>query len=87
MVLKQTETCTDDKFICIFMSDNFSECTGSIIVHNKPTLCSHLVVEAFQSGIRLTTISSILNPNNSLAKYYQFFEVVNNVIQRFSFFG
>ena len=74
---------TEDKFICIFMSDNFSECTGSIIVHNKPTLCSPLVIEAFQSGIRLTTLSSILNPNNGLAKYSQFFAVVNNVINGF----
>lgn len=68
---------SEDKFVCIFMSDNFSECHGSIIVTNKPTLCSPLVVEAYKNGIRITTLTPILHPNNGLSTYSQFFEVVN----------
>ena len=68
-----------DKFVCLFMSSDFSECEGSIVVHNKSTLCSPLIVEAFQKGIRVSTLSQILHPNNGLSTYSQFFEVVNRV--------
>ena len=68
-----------DKFVCLFMSSDFSECEGSIVVHNKSTLCSPLIVEAFQKGIRVSTLSQILHPNNGLSTYSQFFEVVYRV--------
>ena len=61
------------------MSDDYSVCDGSIIVHNKSTLCFPLVLEAYSKGIRLTSLSSVLHPNNGLSRYSQFFEVVNRV--------
>ena len=70
---------SDTKFVCIFMSEDFRECTASISVHNKTTLCSPMVVEAFKCGIHVSSVSSILNPNNGLSTYSQFFEVVNRV--------
>ena len=68
-----------DKLVCIFMSDDYSVCDGSIIVYNKKLLTSPLSIEAFRKGIRVTNLGSFLDPQNGLSKYSQFFEVVNRV--------
>lgn len=69
---------SEDKFVCIFMSNNFKESYLTIIVHNKSTLCSPLTLSAFKNGISVP-LGNILNPNNGLAYYSQFFEAVNSV--------
>ena len=61
------------------MTEDFSECIGSIIVFNKSTVIAPLTVEAYKSGIRLTSLSQILHPFNGISKYSQFFEVVNRI--------
>ena len=70
---------SEDKFSCVFMSEDCRESIGTIIVHNRPTLCSPLTVEAYSNGLRVTSLSQILNPNNGMSTYSQFFEVVNRV--------
>ena len=67
------------KLVCFFMSEDFSESTMSIVVHNKPTLCSPLTLIAWKHGIRVP-LSKQLNPNNGFSLYSQFFEAVNTVV-------
>ena len=68
---------TDTKFVCVFMTEDFSDCLGTVIVFNKPVIGAPVTVNAFQSGIRVTSLSHILLPCNGLSKYSQFFAVVN----------
>ena len=67
------------KLVCFFMTEDFSESTMSIVVHNKSTLCSPLTLTAFKHGIRVP-LSKQLNPNNGFSLYSQFFEAVNTVV-------
>ncbi|KAF2347507.1 Zinc finger C2CH-type [Trinorchestia longiramus] len=40
-----------ERLVCLFMTDNFSECSLSVIVENKPTLCSPLtLINQFSSN-------------------------------------
>ncbi|KAF2349396.1 Reverse transcriptase domain [Trinorchestia longiramus] len=47
-----------ETLVCLLMTDNFSECSLSVIVENKPTnandLCSPLTLSAFKNGISTT---------------------------------
>ncbi|KAF2368989.1 hypothetical protein FHG87_000280 [Trinorchestia longiramus] len=43
-----------ERLVCLFMTDNFSECSLSVIVENKPTLCSPPTLSAFKNGISTT---------------------------------
>ena len=70
---------SNDKFVCIFMSDDYSKCEGSIVVYNKSTLTSPLTMKCFRKGIQLSNLSTILNKNNGISTYSQFFEIVNRV--------
>ena len=70
---------SEEKFVCLFMSQNYEECNISIIVYNKQTLCSPLVLNVFKNGISIP-MGKILNPNNGLASYSQFFECVHHAI-------
>jgi len=67
---------SEDKLVCVFMSKDLSESKMSIIVYNKPTLCSPLTLYAFKNGVSVP-LGKILNPNNGIACYSQFFEAVN----------
>ena len=71
-------TKSSDKFVCIFMTEDFKESLITIIVHNKATLCSPLTLYAYKRGIAVP-LGKLLNPNNGLSSYSQFFEVVNLV--------
>ena len=62
--------------MCIFMSKDFQVSHLSVIVYNKSTLCSPLTLSAFKNGIRIP-LGKILNPNNGLNCYSQFFEAVH----------
>ncbi|KAF2367892.1 hypothetical protein FHG87_001337 [Trinorchestia longiramus] len=64
-----------ERLVCLFMTDNFSECSRSVIVENKPTLCSPLTLSAFKNGISVPLFKT-LNPNNGLRSYTQFDETV-----------
>ncbi|KAF2353679.1 hypothetical protein FHG87_015561 [Trinorchestia longiramus] len=64
-----------ESLVCLFMTDNFSECSLSVIVENKPTLCSSLTLSAFKNGIRLLLFKT-LHPNNGLRSYTQFDKTV-----------
>ncbi|KAF2358646.1 Transposase Tc1-like [Trinorchestia longiramus] len=61
------------------MTDNFSACSLSVIVGNKPTLCSPLTLSAFKNGISVP-LSKTLHPNNGLRSYTQFDETVRLVM-------
>ncbi|KAF2352451.1 hypothetical protein FHG87_016794 [Trinorchestia longiramus] len=64
-----------ERLVCLFMNDNFSECSLSAIVENKPTLCSPLTLSAFKNGISVP-LFKILHPNNGLKLYTQFDKTV-----------
>ena len=68
----------EDKLVILFMTSDYSETSSSVIVYNKPTLCSPLVVSGFKNGISVP-LGKILNPNNGLLYNSQFFEVLNCV--------
>ncbi|KAF2363676.1 hypothetical protein FHG87_005568 [Trinorchestia longiramus] len=51
------------------------ECSLSVIVENKPTLCSPLTLSAFKDGISVPLFKT-LHPNNGLRSYTQFDETV-----------
>ncbi|KAF2343173.1 hypothetical protein FHG87_026071 [Trinorchestia longiramus] len=57
------------------MIDKFSECSLSVIVENKPTLCSPLTFSAFKNSISVP-LFKILHPNNGLRSYIQFDKAV-----------
>ena len=69
---------SSDRFTCLFMSEDFHECLISVVVDNKKTLCSPLTFSASRDGIKVPV--PILNPNNGLASYSQFFEAVHFVV-------
>ncbi|KAF2349538.1 hypothetical protein FHG87_019707 [Trinorchestia longiramus] len=62
-----------ERLVCLFMTDNFSECSLSVIVENMPTLCSPLTLSAFKNGISVSRFK-ILHPNYDLRSYTQFDE-------------
>ncbi|KAF2347200.1 Zinc finger C2CH-type [Trinorchestia longiramus] len=62
-----------ERLVCLFMTDNFSECSLSVIVENKPTLCSPLTLSAFKNSISVPLFTT-LHPNNGLRSYTQFDE-------------
>ncbi|KAF2366136.1 hypothetical protein FHG87_003112 [Trinorchestia longiramus] len=58
-----------ERLVCLFMTDNFSECSLSVIVENKPTLCSPLTLSVFKNGIGVPLFKT-LHPNNAHASAY-----------------
>ncbi|KAF2368310.1 hypothetical protein FHG87_000928 [Trinorchestia longiramus] len=64
-----------ERLVCLFMTDNFSECSLSVIFENKPTLCSPLTLSAFKNGISVPQFKT-LNSNNGLRSYTQSDETV-----------
>ena len=64
-----------ERFICLVMSEDYQECNVSILVENKPTLCSPLTLRAFKNGVSVP-LGKILSPNNGLSSYSQFHEAV-----------
>jgi hypothetical protein len=66
---------SNERFVCVVMSEDFHECKLSILVENKPTLCSPLTLSAFKNGISVP-LGKILSPNNGLSSYSQFHEAV-----------
>ncbi|KAF2353249.1 hypothetical protein FHG87_015992 [Trinorchestia longiramus] len=64
-----------ERLVCLLMTDNFSECSLSVIVENKPTLCSPLTLSAFKNGISVP-LFKVLHPNNGLRSYTQSDETV-----------
>ena len=65
-----------DRCAFLFMSSDFRECEMTVLVENKSTLCSPLTCFAYKSGIRVP-LGTILNPNNGLSSYSQFYAVVH----------
>ena len=65
--------------MCLFMTENFSECSLSVIVENKPTLCCPLSCNAFKKSIKVPLGKAVL-PNNGLRSYSQFNETVRLAI-------
>ncbi|KAF2366014.1 Zinc finger C2CH-type [Trinorchestia longiramus] len=64
-----------ERLVCLFMTDNFSECSLSVIVENKPTLCSPLTLSVFKNGISVPLFKT-LHPNNGLRSYTQLDETL-----------
>ena len=60
-----------DKLVILFMTADYSEALSSVIVYNKPTLCSPLVLSAFKDRTGIS-LGKILNPNNGLGLHSQF---------------
>ncbi|KAF2353369.1 Zinc finger C2CH-type [Trinorchestia longiramus] len=66
---------SNERLVCLFMIDNFSECSLSVIVENKPTLCYPLTLSACKNGISVPLFKT-LHPNIGLRSYTQFDETV-----------
>ncbi|KAF2344891.1 Zinc finger C2CH-type [Trinorchestia longiramus] len=62
-----------ERLVYLFMTDNFSECSLSVIVENNSTLCSPLTLSGFKNGISVPLFKK-LHPNNGLRSYTQFDE-------------
>ena len=65
-----------DRFVCVFMAEGFSDCKLTVVVENKQTMCSPLVLYAYKSGVKVP-FGKILNPNNGLSSYSMFHEAVH----------
>ena len=72
-------TKSDGRFVCVFMTEDFQKCILSVVVENKPTLCSPLTLSAFKDGVSVP-LGKILSPNNGLRSYSQFHEAVRIAI-------
>ena len=70
---------SQDKLVCMVMETNYSQCSVSVVVHNKSILCSPLTLSALKNGISVP-VGKLLSPNNGLSFYSQFFEVVHSVM-------
>ena len=68
-----------DRCAFLFMSPDFRECEMTVLVENKSTLCSPLTCFAYKSGVRVPQ-GTILNPNNGLSSYSQFYAVVHTCL-------
>lgn len=71
---------TEDRFVCVFMTENFQTSSVSVIVENKQTLCSPLTLRAFKDGFSIP-LGKFLHPNNGLASMSQFEEAVNAALK------
>ena len=67
-----------DTIAFIIISEDFQRTELSVIVSNKPSLCSPLTLFAYEEGMSIPVSKKILNPNNGLKYYSQFFEVVDD---------
>lgn len=92
LTLFLTRSCTTNMIILLFQdqqkdlcvslsSSNYQECKLTVIVDKKPTLCSPLVFSAFKNGISVP-LGRILNPNNGLSSYSQFYAACQRLCQR-----
>ena len=72
---------SQDKLVCMVMETDYSQCSVSVVVHNKSTLCFPLTLSAFKNGISVP-VGKLLSPNNGLSFYSQFFEAVHSVMSR-----
>ena len=70
---------SEENLVCIFMSKDFTKCLLTCIINNKATLTAVLTMLAFKDGIRVP-MSKLLQPNNGLRFYSQFFEAVHFAI-------
>ena len=64
-----------EDFVCLFMTENFSEFSLSVIAENKPTFFCLLTFSVFKHGISLS-LDTIPHPNNGLTSYTQVYEAV-----------
>ena len=63
------------------MNDSCSESQIVVTVTDKSTLCSPLTFSALKNGIKVNIPKTIINPNNGIARYSQYFEAINFVVQ------
>ena len=59
---------SEERFVSLFMTENFSECSLSVIVENKPTLCCPLTCSAFKKGISVQ-LGKAVHSYNGLRSY------------------
>ena len=72
---------SEANFMCFFMNDICSESHIVVTVTDKSTLCSPLTFSAFKNGIKVNIPKTIINPNNGIDRYSQYFEAINFVVQ------
>ena len=63
------------------MNDSCSESQIVVAVTDKSPLCSPLTFSAFKNGIKVNIPKTIINPNNGIARYSQYFEALPFVLQ------
>ncbi|KAL8597399.1 hypothetical protein ACOMHN_022308 [Nucella lapillus] len=67
-----------DRFVCVFMAEGFSDCKLTVVVENKQTMCSTLVLYAYKSGVKVpfgkktTTYSGKQEPLLTVVKRCKF---------------
>ena len=70
---------TDDRLVCVFMTDDYSDSVLSVVVEDKATLTSPLSLKAFKSGIRVP-LGNYLHPNNGFKSHQMFFDAVRRAV-------
>ncbi|KAF2349755.1 hypothetical protein FHG87_019489 [Trinorchestia longiramus] len=68
-----------ERLVGLFITGYISECSLSVIVENKPTLCSPLTLSVFKNGISVPLFKT-LHLNKGLRSYTQFDETVRLAI-------
>lgn len=71
---------TEKELVCIFMNTDFTASNVVITVYSKSTLMSPATISAFKRGVKVPIPQNIIQPNNGLARYSQFFAAVNFVL-------
>ena len=59
---------SEERFVCLFITEIFSKCILSMIVDNMPTLCCPLTCSAFKKGISVP-LGKAVHPKNGLRSY------------------
>ena len=72
-------TRSDEKLVCVFMKDDYSDSLLSIVIENKATLTSPLTLKAYKSGVRVP-LGAYLHPNNGFKSRQMFFDAVRRAV-------
>ena len=75
-------TRTEEELVCFFVNRESTAVDLLIKVNKSSSLCSNMKFTAHKRGVKVHIPRNILNPNNGLVRYSQFFEAVNGAVQQ-----
>ena len=65
----------------IFPTPDSLKVPATVIVHNKSTMLCPVTLSTYKNDIKVPIAKGILNPNNGLRRYSEFFAAINYVVQ------